>query len=430
MTVNDADRGRLRYEYEVYDSTDQLVATSGRTVSYVPRGTPYTWTVTTSAAGTGLPDGEYRWRGRGCDSTECGRWSSAGDAGWFSFTVRQPVAAPLPTVTSTDYPEDVWAGGPGVAGQFTFSPGTVTTGIQTYLYALNGGRATQVSPDADGTASITIVPERDLGNVLSVTAIDLLGHRSDTADYQFRVRPVQGSWYWPLDEGAGTTAASAPDNDHPLSFSENGATWSTPGVNDTSAAATFTGAGDLSTASSVLDTTAVAGFSVGAWVRLPEQSDTPTGLPAQNQTAISQDGTTTSMFRLGYRTDLNVDQDAAGTPDPAWCFSLATSDTDHADGTTACTTEYLEPGVWTHLAGVADPIHNQIRLYVNGAPAFDGVLATAAGKALWQSTGGFAVARALSGSGSAERWVGDLDEIHAVPRVWNEAEIQQLTRAL
>jgi len=153
-------------------------------------------------------------------------------------------------------------------------------------------------------------------------------------------------------------------------------------------------------------------------------------MPEQNRTAIPQDGLNNSMFRLGYRTDVNVDQDETRTSDPAWCFSLATSDTDQADDTTACTTEYLAPGVWTHLVGIADPIHNEIRLYVNGTPAFGGAVAATSGTALWPSTGSFAIARALTSGGPSERWLGDLDEVHTVPRVWGEIEIAQMALPL
>ena len=421
MTVTDADHGRLRYEYEVYDAAHQIVATSSATV---PSGTPSTWTVNNPP----LADGEYHWRGRGCDARLCGPWSNPGHSDQFAFTVKQPTAARLPVVTSTDYPEDGWNGGPGKPGQFTFSPGTVTAGVRTYYYTLNFGPTAQIDPDSHGTATITLTPSRDGINVLDVFAVDALGKRSDTFEYSFKVRPVQGRWYWPLNEGTGTTAATQPVNDRPLGISGTGVTWSTPGAIDSTAAVHFTGAGDMNTTAAVLDTTAAAGFSVAAWVRLPTEADA--GLPKENRAAISQDGLTTSMFRLGYRTDVNVDQDETGAPDPAWCFSLASSDSDRTDDTTACTTQYLAPGVWTHLAGVADPIHNQIRLYVNGSPSYGGAFATATGKAQWSSTGAFSLGRALTGSTPAERWIGDLDEVHAVPRVWSEEEIDQMALPL
>jgi hypothetical protein len=89
----------------------------------------------------------------------------------------------------------------------------------------------------------------------------------------------------------------------------------------------------------------------------------------------------------------------------------------------ACTTQYVTPGEWVHLVGVADPFHNQIKLYVNGIEALDGVLATVPGKLTWESTGRFAIGRSGLPASPKERWIGDIDEVYAVPRIWTDQEI-------
>ncbi|MEU7909149.1 LamG-like jellyroll fold domain-containing protein [Actinoplanes sp. NPDC049118] len=450
MKAADADGGTLRYEYEVYaaDKTTRK-ASSGTTVTGVASNSQRGWTLKSD-----LADGQYYWRGKACDSYLCGSYSD-----WFGFKV--DTANPKnPTVTSEKYPTTGWNGGPGVPGVFIFRPGTSTDAVKTYSYSLNGGTETQVSPPASGVLERTLTPSKDLVNTLRVKAIDTAGNVSGAVDYVFKVRPVGEAWYWSLDEGAGTAAASAPENNRPAAVSGAGVTWSEAGKRGESAA-TFAGAGELGTSSTVFDTLAPAGFTVAAWVRLPappatdesdpgtdpgsepdpgtgdnpdeeqtppddEQADLPAPLPAGNQVAVSQDGVNTSMFKLGYRTDRDVDAD--GVNDPAWCFSVAAADVAAAATTDACTASYVEAGAWVHLVGIVNPALNRIQLYVNGIPTADGVLAEKAGTATWEATGRFAIGRGWN-VGPSDRWVGEVDEVHATPRVWSKHEIAEKAQA-
>lgn len=167
------------------------------------------------------------------------------------------------------------------------------------------------------------------------------------------------------------------------------------------------GAGPMLTV--VKDGRSPAGFTVAAWVRLPapepadggeepgeqpgegtepgagegddpegggtpsdeEQGEETSSLPTSNQVAVSQDGRNASMFRLGYRADLDLDGDAV--KDPAWCFTVKAQDLSTAGSIDACTTSYVEAGAWVHLVGIVNPVTNRIQLYVNGIPARDGV---------------------------------------------------------
>jgi hypothetical protein len=421
MNATDPDGGTLRYEYDVYaaDKTTRK-ATSGTTVTGVASGAQRTWTLQSD-----LADGAYFWRGRACDTYGCSAYS-----GWYGFTVdtKNPGS---PSVHSDDYPSTGWNGAPGEAGEFTFSPGAAGDAVKHYTYSLNGGAEQQIAPLASGIVKRTLTPGKDLDNVLRVKAIDTAGNLSGETDYRFRVKPIGDSWYWSLDEGSGTIAASAPTNNRPASISGSGVTWSEVGKRGASAA-TFTGTGHLSTASTVFNTTSEAGFTVAAWVRLPEpppvpetgpdgeQTEAPSPLPTGNRIAVSQAGTKTSMFTLGYRTDIDANGD--GSNDPAWCFSVAATDTADAASKSACTTDFVEAGTWVHMVGVVDPITDEIRLYVNGIPDADGVLAKVPGHATWEATGTFAIGHGQTGAIDAP-WAGEIDEVHATPRVWTDQEI-------
>ncbi|WP_189332130.1 LamG-like jellyroll fold domain-containing protein [Actinoplanes ianthinogenes] len=427
MRASDPDGGTLRYEFEVYASNKTTqVASSKTTVTGVASGKQQPWTVVTK-----LADGQYYWRGRACDATIC-----SGDTGWFGFKV-DATNPGNPAVTSTDYPPTGWNGGPGTPGKFTFSPGAAGDAVKYYTYSLNGGRETQTAPPANGVLTVTLTPDKDLVNTLRVKAIDTAGNLSGGADYPFKVRPIGDSWYWSLDEGTGTTADSAPENSRPASMAGTGVTWSETGKGSASAL-TFAGTGELTTSSPVFNTLSPSGFTVAAWVRLPappveqdadggigtadtddeQQPESP--LPVGNRIAVSQDGTKTSMFSLGYRTDLDITGD--NVKDPAWCFTVAASDTADAATTDACTTNYVEAGTWVHLVGVVNPMTNKIQLYVNGTPAVDGVLVEKSGAATWEAAGKFAIGRGWSGTPDS-RWTGEIDEVHVTPRIWSEQEI-------
>jgi len=449
MAVADPNGGTLRYEYQVFNSTKTTVmATSGKSVTGVKNNASRTWVVNKD-----LATGQYYWRGRGCDVYVCGAYS-----GWSGFRV-DTTNPKLPSVTSSLYSQTGWHGAPGQAGPFTFRPGAAADGVSAYEYSLNGGPVTRLTPGTGGVGTVTVVPARDLYNLVRVEAIDTAGNRSGHVDYWFKVRPIGDSWYWSFDDAVGGVAPSAPENNRPSTVRQTGITWPQPGrVGD--AAASFAGNGDMLTAVPVVDTSAASGFTVAAWVRLPapppeesdaddpppvpdepapgdpggddpEGEDTPPDIPAEepvtaalptvNQTAVSADGARASAFRLGYRVDVDVDGDLVA--DPAWCFTIAAQDMAPTAETRACTTAYVTAGDWVHLVGVVDAPAGRIRLYVNGTADKDGVLVDVPGRMTWEAGGVLAFARARSNNLTVERWVGDIDEVHAAPRVWTSVEI-------
>jgi hypothetical protein len=146
-------------------------------------------------------------------------------------------------------------------------------------------------------------------------------------------------------------------------------------------------------------------------------------------TAISQDGVQTSMFRLGYRNDLDLDAD--GVTDRAWCFTVKSADTAAAAETRACSRAYVNQGDWVHLVGIVDQPNHKARLYINGGPgllrdhdpAQAGVMVETSLASTWAAAGRFAIGRGFD-AGASQHWNGEIDDVHAVPRVWSEAEVK------
>ena len=144
------------------------------------------------------------------------------------------------------------------------------------------------------------------------------------------------------------------------------------------------------TTAKVVDTS--KGFSVSAWVRLTNDT--------ANRTVVSQQGSATSAFRLGY--------DSASHK---WTFALAENDAANATQKTATSDAPAAAGVWTHLTGTYDSLDREVRLYVDGAlQRTIAVMASGfnAGGQLW-------IGKALRNSAAAEAWQGDLAEV----RAWN-----------
>jgi concanavalin A-like lectin/glucanase superfamily protein len=261
------------------------------------------------------------------------------------------------------------------------------------------------------TSALSITPATDGVNTLAVQARDLAGNiATDPRLYEFLVRPAATeTWYWSLDAGAGTQAVSDLGSARPLTLS-SGAAWTTPGeVGD--AALSFAGAGEATSASPVLDT--AKSFTVAAWAQLATDA---TGV----RTALAQDGTNTSRFRLGYRDDRDVDGD--GVADKAWCFTVTATDAPTATPTAACTTDFVDDE-WQHLVGVYDATAGKIRLYVNGTTAIGGRTVEVNAPAAWSAAGRFAVGRAWQGGIAAEPWTGALDEVYASQSIWSEIQI-------
>ncbi|MEU8606657.1 LamG-like jellyroll fold domain-containing protein [Actinoplanes sp. NPDC048791] len=466
MTATDPDGGALTYEFEVWNSTmHALKAKSGTAVTGVKSGRSAPWTVL-GLDKKRLPDANYLWRGRACDGSKfCSAYSA-----WYKLTI-DTTNPGAPTVDITPYKrwtgsedDDVPGGygSPGTPGSMTIKPSASTDVVSYYNWWFTTGdtKVHKLVPAADGTATTPIVPAREGPHTIRAYAVDAAGNRTQgEAEYSFKVAPAGGQWVWHMDDNQPGLTGSLPQNNRPLRAAGTGQSWTDR--NDGFALA-LNGSGALTTDLPVLNTTADSGFTVAAWVRLAEDSTTepppddgttpvpdpgddtgeedpaepdapagekPPSVLDNSMTAVSQAGVNTSMFRLGYRRDVDMNSD--GTPDGAWCFTLDATDSVGAATTQACSAAYLQQGDWVHLVGVADRIHNEIRLYINGGPGLQfgdtpdetGVMANATGSAAWAASQAFAVGRGQAADG-AEYWHGELDDVYAVPRVWSDAEIE------
>lgn len=188
----------------------------------------------------------------------------------------------------------------------------------------------------------------------------------------------QPSHEWPIAEGTGTTATDATGGD----------------------SATLTGTAQWGTADSqqiftpslMLDgsTASLAGigpaintsqsYTVSAWVNLntvPNANGVPV-LPAHNEAAAAQDGTTDNGFDLGYNYAHSSE----------WCFFLPNSDTTSPSFTNACSPTVATGATWNHLVGVYDATAQTATLYVNNVQ-----VASVSYTSAWNATGTFTIGR-------------------------------------
>jgi hypothetical protein len=226
------------------------------------------------------------------------------------------------------------------------------------------------------------------------------------------VRESAPAGWWPLDDGAGPTAADAAGTGRPATL-VGGAAWSAgsnPG-DPTDRAVTLDGtSGHLRTAGPAVATG--ASFTVAARVRLAS-------LPAGSATAVAQDGVVLSGFYLGARQ--------IGTAGRHWSFSLLGADTPASPWAHAAVPlPDSAVGRWVHLAGVYDAAAQQVRLYVDGR-----LVATAARPTAWTAAGPLTIGAAWwtapgLPAGRSDWWPGDIDDVGAWAGVLADSQILDL----
>ncbi len=96
-----------------------------------------------------------------------------------------------PSVSSLDYPEYWEAGGPGVAGTFSFTPGTED--VVEYLYQFGDEPEHKVTAGADGKATIVRTPSEGKWYQLIVRTRSASGLISDPRFYAVNVAPQSPS---------------------------------------------------------------------------------------------------------------------------------------------------------------------------------------------------------------------------------------------
>ncbi|HEX6685378.1 MAG TPA: LamG-like jellyroll fold domain-containing protein [Candidatus Limnocylindrales bacterium] len=133
-------------------------------------------------------------------------------------------------------------------------------------------------------------------------------------------------------------------------------------------------------------------FTVEAWVRLSAANGV-------RQAAVSQDGTNTAAFMLGY-----------SGPGNKWVFAVAGADSTTAPALKdALSDQEAVAGQWVHLVGGYDANAKRATLYVDGAAQSTPQSITAI-----DSTGAFALGRQkLGGVTVSSPFKGDIDQVRA-----------------
>ncbi|HET9518880.1 MAG TPA: LamG domain-containing protein [Actinoplanes sp.] len=147
-----------------------------------------------------------------------------------------------------------------------------------------------------------------------------------------------------------------------------------------------------------------ASFSVAAWAFMTDKTT--------YRSAVTQDGTSVSAFRLQY--DDSADR---------WAFVYKNGDSAGASADKAFDTGSPSLNTWYHLAGVYDRAAGNIKLYVNGR-----LKATTAHTTVWNATGPLAVGRSKFGGANSDFFAGRLDEVRAYPRALSATEVFALFR--
>ncbi|MET8291572.1 LamG domain-containing protein [Streptomyces sp. NPDC005132] len=301
-------------------------------------------------------------------------------------------------------------GGPGVQGQFTFSPASGDTNA-AYEYKLASSNAWS-QPISGNKVTKGIAPQLAGTQQLQVRAQDSAGRWGTQAIVKYNVSEGQsaiGRWHFD-DAAPGSSVTTAADTAtegatrHPATLYTSGAGWSSLArrgdgdrslwLNDTSD--TSRQSGYAATDAPVVNTQ--SSFTVSAWAYLADKSDYRTVVAE-----TSSDGSGFSLYyspgverwvflwnwyENGVRKYLGANADTAGVPLKAW----------------------------THLTGVYNSQNRTISLYVNGRVQGDPVAlpSTSDAKA---ADGTLQFGRAsLSPNSYQNYWRGRIDEVAAWQR--------------
>ncbi|HET9142857.1 hypothetical protein [Actinophytocola sp.] len=146
-----------------------------------------------------LADGvTYQWAVRATDRTEVPAASAWSEPCRFTVDMTPPG---LPTVSSTDYPENPPEpiGGPGVPGRFTFDANG-SADVVGFRYGAFGEK--YVAADRlGGSATVDFAPDWSGPFALQVRSVDRAGNASETRSYGFFVRDNTPTVTSPTGEG-------------------------------------------------------------------------------------------------------------------------------------------------------------------------------------------------------------------------------------
>ncbi|MBE1875347.1 LamG domain-containing protein [Myceligenerans pegani] len=406
------------------------------------------WTAWTSAqasglvhtarpsSGNALTEGvTYRWRAKAKDSA--GRTGPV--TGWCYFTPDLTKPNPPSIEAATDrgaeanYPDCstgsatcAEAGGVGQTGDFRFGLNG-STDVATFQWSWDSEEFDKAhAPWSSNTYVTSYTPQAPGPHTLYARSVDRAGNVSDVASYKIDVAYPLANGYWKMDDGPGSTTVqdwSQLQVPNPLTLHGSGVSW-TNGPHelfdsrDGDRALVFDGTDGRAVANGQVVETAES-FVVSAFVWLDADV-------SQSAVAVSQDGSRTSAFKLGYRTDCGGGADC-------WDFWVHDADVDAATAAHAVSSANPVLREWTHLVGAYDAA-GTVNIWVceagtpgdpkAGEPVHD---QANVGFTPFHSTGNFAVGRSLRAGVHRDPFNGYVDEV----RVWDgtviaEAKIRRL----
>ncbi|MDX3190372.1 hypothetical protein PV458_18345 [Streptomyces sp. MN03-5084-2B] len=339
-------------------------------------------------------DGFYSWDVHSTDGKDTS-WAVPCEA---EIELTPPAA---PGVASQTYPSGTYGGGPGRAGDFTFTPAGTAAPVDHYVWRLdntaapscNGTEAGTVTPKAlNGPGTTAIAPAGSGPHVLSAWSCNRARTPSNRVDYAFLVKDAAApvaSWQF---EGDGRSQVTG------LRYAGAGTGNFAAGKLGQAAALSGQTGDYFATPARIVDTT--KSFSVSAWVNAADLSS--------RRAILSQDGDQTSGFALQY---LETGK---------WAFSLSSADVASPSVTSAVSAAAPAAGTWTHLTGVYDATAHTAALYVNGALQ-QSVSATAA-----NVIGPLVLGGAKSGGARAYLAKGAIDEAAVFGRALSAADVTTL----
>lgn len=395
-----------------------------------------------------VPDGKlwngniYRWRVRAVDPVGAvGAWSSLC---YFEVDTSQPhtpTVTPVTTGVEAVYAETApgvpESGGAGQEGKFVLGArGSTDTVKYEYSFGTDTlSNSKDVAPGADLTISYT--PTKPGPITLYVQARDRADNPSlSVRQYKFDVAPAIATAVWPLDDGTGTVASERVQGigSQPLTFRGNESNaalpqWTTGPHEEFESragdrAVSFDGVDDrLVTADRVVDTSKSFVVSAHVWL------DPNTALGGQH-VAVSQNGTRTSPFTLGYRASCTATDGG-----PCWAFMMFKTDTDGASAVSAQAPLPAKPGGWVHLTGAYDETTHQVRVWacevgtqanpLPGDPVMG--LATSTLSTPWTANAPFVVGRRFMSGAQDNFWQGRVDNVRVFDgQVLAESKIRRL----
>ncbi|QXV57539.1 hypothetical protein CVV72_11380 [Amycolatopsis sp. TNS106] len=382
-TANDKEGRELRVQFEWRERFNHQPLGSQETVDQLA-GNRFSVTIPPGQFGDG---GKIGWRARGFDGIDWGPWSEFCD-----ITIDQTPPDREPVVKSTVYPENDLGGGAGKTGLFSFDANGVSD-VVGFAYGLSG-EAEHYVQAVDGKATAPVTPPRVGPMDLTVWSKDKAGNRALVFKrYHFLVgEGAPAIRHWRMDGyPPGTKVLDSTGRGHEGEFVPGQAAWTAGRVDD---ALRFNGVnGHVSMGpKSGVDTQGT--FSVSAWARLDELTDT-------SKTVVSQDGNHASAFYLQYRGRTRQ-----------WAFIATQQDT--VDPATDMVVSAAEPviGAWTHLIGVFDGAQREIRLYVNGR-----FVGSAPHLASAPFPGPVQIGRAKWNDGYTDHWPGAIDDVRLHDRM-------------